>query len=159
MSALPTTELRRLAATWTPDCWLGCIARAIAPCSHDVGGSLVRTPTHFLVAAWPPCTQPMSRFPEWVAIASPDADRALCELLRRVPAREPVHLLDAERVDTALLAEIVLVADRHLEPYQRSALEDYVQRERLRVREALAAVYTDRDAGFDRFRSRLLGDS
>jgi hypothetical protein len=97
------------------------------------------------------------RWPEAVVIGSPTPDHALGELFRHLPAEGRLYLAGVDDVDAALAAEILLAADRNLEPYQREALAAFIAAERDRVRVAIAARYSDRDPEFERFRSRVLG--
>ena len=148
---------RRLASRWEPACWTAVVVRVIPARESDEDGVTVRTPDHFLGAAWPPAAQGPSRWPEVVVIGSPSADNALAELFAHLPDDARAFLAGVDDVDAALAAEILLAADRNLEPYQRDALENFVAVERKRVGAAIAAHYTDRDAGFERFRARVLG--
>lgn len=141
-----------------PGGWLATIVRAIEPATRDVGDLREHTPAHFLVAGWAP--QPgglFLRLPEFAAIASPDGTRALAELFVHLPPEVPVHLVDDLVVDPALVAEMVLTCDQHLEAYQRSALQRFVDARRAALRDTIAARYTDREAGFESFRARVLG--
>jgi hypothetical protein len=94
------------------------------------------------------------RWPEAVAIGSPDANRALDELLRQLPPDARLHLAGLDDVDAALAADVLLAVDRNLEPYQRAGIEAFVDHERARTKQSIAGRYTDRDAGFQRFRTR-----
>ena len=154
----PAQFARRLAARFEPGCWVGLVIRAIPAAEHARDGVTVRTPDHFLGAAWAPTDGAPTRWPEAVVIGSPTADNALAELLRHVPADARLYLAGADDVDAALAAEILLAADRNLEPYQRDALAVFIDAQRTRTRAAIAQRYTDRDAGFERFRARVLGN-
>ena len=148
---------RRLAARFEPGCWTGLVIRAMPATEREIDGAIVRTPDHFLGAAWAPSDGGPARWPDAVVIGSPTADNALAELLRHVPAEARLYLAGADDVDAGLAAEILLAADRNLESYQREALAAFVDAQRLRTRAAIAQRYTDRDAGFERFRARVLG--
>jgi hypothetical protein len=148
--------VRRLASRWQQGCWTGLVVRVIPAQERDENGVRVRTPDHFLGAAWPPASDAPSRWPEVVVIGSPSADNALAELFAHLPADARVHLAAIDDVDAALAARILLAADRNLERYQRDALDAFIAAERARVDAAIAARYTDRDPGFLRFRDRLL---
>lgn len=149
---------RRLRARWSPACWLGFLVRAVPPQTIEAPEGRIHLPAHYLVGLWPPTEGPPVLYPEVAAIASPDADAALLELLRHVPGDEPVHLLRAEQVDTRLLADIVLATDRHLEAYQRAGLEAYVAAQGAARAQAIARLYTDREPGFEAMKARLLGE-
>lgn len=147
----------RLRERFEAGCWLALVVRAIEPRADPGTGE--RTPAHFLVGAWSPGADGLyARLPEFAAIASPDATRALRELFVHLPATATVHLTDEEHADPALLARMVLVCDGHLEPYQRDALEAFERAARERLARTIAARYTDRDSGFVRFRERLPGE-
>ncbi len=89
--------------------------------------------------------------------ARPPRRHALDLLLRQLPADATLFLAGRDDVDAALAAEILLEADRNLEPYQREGIAKFVEAERARTKQAIAARYTDHDAGFERFRARVLG--
>ncbi len=130
--------------------------RAIPAREREVGGSLIRTPDHFIGAAWAPADRTPARWPEAVVIGSPAADNALAELFVHVPDAARLFLAGIDDVDAALVAEILLAGDRNLEAYQREALRVFVAAERERTRAAIDARYSDRDPGFERFRARVL---
>lgn len=148
---------RRLKARWSPACWLGFLVRALPAQTLDTAEGRLHLPAHYLVGLWPPAEGPLGLYPEVAAIASPDADAALLELLRHVPADAPVHLLRAEQVDARLLAEIVLATDCNLEAYQRAGLEAYVAAQGAARAQTIARLYTDREPGFEAMKARLLG--
>jgi hypothetical protein len=154
----PARFTRRLAARFEPGCWIGIVVRAIPAAERAIDGATVRTPDHFLGAAWAPAAGAPVRWPDAVVIGSPAADNALTELFRHLPADARLHLAGADDVDAALAAEILLAADRNLEGYQRDALAAFIGAQRARVRETIARRYTDRDDGFERFRAAILGE-
>jgi hypothetical protein len=125
--------------------------------THDDVRGVVRTPDHYLAAAWPPGASGWTRWPEAVVIGSPTSTRALGELFRHLPADARLHLASLEDVDAALAADILLAADRNLEPYQREAIARFADAARGRTRASIAARYSDRDAGFERFRAFVVG--
>jgi hypothetical protein len=152
-----TRFARRLAARWDAACWTGIVVRAIPAAQWREGARLVRAPDHYMGAAWPPAAWAPPRWPEAVVIGSPAAENALAELFLHLPDEARVYLAGIDDVDAALAAEILLAADRNLEPYQRDALGAFVAAERGRARAAIAARYKDHDAGYARFRSRIVG--
>jgi hypothetical protein len=146
---------RRLAPRYSSQAWLAICVKAVPARQHDDGSAIVRTPDHYLAAAWAPSEQAPSRWPEAVVIGSPTPTRALDELLQRLPAGAMLHLAGLDDVDAALAAEILLHGDRNLEPYQREAIAAFIAAEQARTRSAIGARYTDRDAGYERFRARV----
>jgi hypothetical protein len=146
---------RRLASRWQPACWTGIIVRVVPARECIEQGAVVRTPDHYLGAAWPPAAEALSRWPDVVVIGSPSADNALAELFPHLPADARLFLAGVDDVDAALAAEILLAADRNLEAYQRESLVEFVAAERRRMSAAIATHYTARDPGFERFRARL----
>jgi len=148
---------RRLAPRPSPASCIGVCVHVVTAAQRAEGGTFVATPDHYLAAAWLPPVAGPSRWPEAVAIGSPTATDALDLLLRQLPADATLFLAGRDDVDAALAAEILLEADRNLEPYQREGVARFVEAERARTKQAIAARYTDHDAGFERFRARVLG--
>jgi hypothetical protein len=149
---------RRLAARFAPECWIVLCVRVVAAATRETADALTSTPDHFLAAAWPPPASGPARWPDAVVIGSPTATRTLEELLRHLPAEASLYLAGLDEVDAALAAGILLAADRNLEPYQREAIEAFVDSERERVQSAIASSYSDRDPGFERIRAVVLGN-
>jgi hypothetical protein len=143
----------RLLPRFDVDAWPALCVRVVSPGPRDDGSGL-HAPAHYLAAAWSPCARGPQRWPEAVALGSPDADRALAELLAQLPETARLFLVTPDDVDGALAAAIVLAVDRHLEDYQRAGLEAFVAHEQARTRQLIADRYTDRDEGFERFRTR-----
>jgi hypothetical protein len=133
------------------------VVRAIPAQEHVEAGARVRTPDHFLAAAWPPAERGPTRWPDAVVIGSPGADNALTELFAQLPRAARVFLDGVDDLDAALAAEILIAGDRNLEPYQRDALGVFIAATRARTQASIALRYTDRDPGFERFRARVLG--
>ncbi len=148
---------RRLAPRPSPATCIGVCVHVVTAAARAQGGTSVAYPDHYLAAAWLPPAAGPSRWPEAVAIGSPTPTHALDLLLRQLPADATLFLAGRDDVDAALAAEILLEVDRNLETYQREGIAAFVEAERVRTRQAIAARYTDRDAGFERFRARVLG--
>jgi hypothetical protein len=146
---------RRLAPRFDATAWPVLLVKAVAAQSRATASAVVRTPPHWLGAAWPPPSGGLTRFPDAVVIGSPAADNALAELCMRVPAEARLWLADPDAVDGALAADILLAADRNLEDYQRDGLAAYAASERARVMARATRGYTDDDPGFARFCARL----
>jgi hypothetical protein len=143
----------RLGTTHAPGMWVGAVRRAFEADAHG------HHPAHFLVALWEPSPPEQPLLPRWpavAAIASPDANAALLELVRHLPAGARVWLSDTV-VDWALVAEIVLRSDRNLEPHHRTGLSAFIERCRDADASRIEREYTDREPGFERFRDGQLG--
>jgi len=148
---------RRLAPRPSPAAYIGVCVHVVTAAERAEAGTYVATPDHWLAAAWPPPASGPTRWPEAVTIGSPTATHALDLLLRQLPDGAVLFLAGRDDVDAALAAQILLEADRNLEPYQQDRIAAFVAAERERMKDAIAARYTDRDAGFERFRARVLG--
>lgn len=61
-------------------------------------------------------------------------------------------------VDVALAARILLAADRNLEAYQRGGIAAFIAARHEHDAASIAAGYSDRDEGFERFRTRVLDE-
>lgn len=145
----------RLAAHATEATWIGACVRVVEAARVDRPALVTHTPEHFLAAVWAPGA-PRSRWPDAVVIGSPTADDALGLVLRHVPADARLFLADLDSVDVALAARILLAADRNLESYQRQGIAAFVAAQQERDAARIAAGYSDRDEGFERFRARVL---
>jgi hypothetical protein len=139
----PSAVAARLAAHGGEASWIGVCVK------------VVDSPAHFLGAAWAPGA-PRSRWPDAVVIGSPSADATLALLLRHVPEDARLFLADLDHVDAALAARILLAADRNLAPYQREGIAAFVTAREAQDAARIAADYSDRDEGFERFRARVL---
>ncbi len=151
--------LRRLTGEYSAAAWRVICVRVLAEAVHDESDAAVRTPAHYLAAAWSPATRPPSRWPEAVVIGSPTSERTLSELALRLPGDGMLWLADADQLDAGLAADILLASDRNLEPYQRAAVAAFAQAELERTRRTIVAVYSDIDPGFERFRASLVPPS
>ena len=150
---------RRLARQHEAGAWVGAIRQAFDSVNEQTPQGVDRFPPHYLVAVWEPPKEGqllLSRWPAVAAIASPDAQAALLELVSHVPAPARVWLTD-DAVDWALVAEIELRTDRHLAAYHRRELEAFIASCRKADTQSIARAYTDRDEGFEALKSRLFG--
>ncbi|WP_140633484.1 hypothetical protein [Methylibium rhizosphaerae] len=153
MASALAAAAARLSTTYAPGVWIGAVRRAFDADAHG------HHPPHFLVALWEPLPAGQPLLPRWpavAAIASPDANAALLELVRHLPAGARVWLCDTV-VDWALISEIVLRSDRNLEPHHRAGLAAFAQGCRDADASRIEREYTDREPGFERFRDGLLG--
>lgn len=148
---------RRLAPHPSPEHWLGLCVKVVPAATREEADAVVRTPEHYLAAAWPPAASGWTRWPEAVVIGSPTSARALETLFAHLPKDAKLHLAGVDDVEAALAAEILLVTDRNLEAYQRDAVANFAAAARERTRAAIVARYSDRDPGFERFRASVVG--
>ena len=143
---------RRLATRFSADAWSVVVVKVVGAQSLADGA---RVPDHWLAAAWPPPADGPTRWPESVVIGSPSADNAIAELCTRLPRDARLHLVHADAVDAALAAQILLHADRNLEPYHRHGLTAFIAAERARTTARVIAGYSDHDPRFAAFRDGL----
>lgn len=153
--AAAPTWARRLRSRAAPDCWIGIVLRVIDAERHEGPAEVIHTPDHYLAAAWAPPAVGPTRWPEAVALGSPQAGNALAELFLRLPPEATLHLAGRDEVDVALAAAIVRHTDRNLEAYQIAALDRFIAAERAAETLRILERYTDSDPGFDRFRAAV----
>lgn len=128
----------RLLAQWHGGAWTGAVREVFEGATEFVnaaGGPAVQTyPPHRLLALWPPATaaSPLpGRWPQQVRLSAVDAHEAPAALLELVPDGEPLWLQrDAQAVDWALAAEIVLHHEPALRPFQADGLRAFIAAER-----------------------------
>lgn len=148
----------RIVANWHPGCWFGFVIEGIPETYEETEDERIHRPAHFLVAVWQPVVAPpLPQLPHAAAIVSPDASRAAAELLRLLPADAPVLMLRREEANAGLVADMIIAADRHLDPFYRDALEAFVAHERATWQAEIAREYSDHDEGFEHFKAQLLG--
>ncbi|MDN3919525.1 hypothetical protein [Roseateles violae] len=145
----------RLLRQWRPGAWVGVRRRLIGASTELVStpqGPLVETrPPQWLLAVWPPQGLEMpllSRWPERAMLLPAQQSVAAAQLLlqQAVPATAPLWIgeLDA---DWALLAELVLLHDASLQPFQIEALRALTESDRLQRFERLNNAYQPAPAG------------
>ena len=131
----------RLLSTWQPGAWTGAVRQVMAPATEFVttaGGTVVESyPPQRLLLLWPPqrLDAPLlGRWPQQVwlsALPADQADQAAHALLARVPDDAPLWLhADAQDIDWALAAEIVLTHEPALRPFQTAGLRSFIEAER-----------------------------
>ena len=148
---------RRLRADHEPGLWVGAIRQAFGEGEIVLAERIERYPPHYLVALWEPLAEGVPVLPRWpavAAIASPDSQAALVQLMRHVPADSRVWLA-RETIDWALVAEIVRLSDRNLAPYHHVELERFIAERRREDEAHIRAAYTDRDEGYEAMKRRL----
>lgn len=144
--------VNRVSEVWTPACWFGFFTEALP----EIGGY----PAHFLVACWEPQNAPaLPQLPHAAAIVARTSVQAANELLRLIPAQVPIILLKRDFVNVALIAEMILTTDRHLNSHYRNALEEFVENDRASWRLRIEASYSDVDDSFEKFKLKLLNSS
>ena len=146
---------RRLAARCDPSIYPVLLVKVVPDGGVQFGNIWVNTPQHFMAAAWLPAEQGPTIWPQAVVIGAPAPDNALAELCRRIPRDARLFLVDADSVNAALAAEILLRSDHNLEPYQREAVAAFIEAERARVSARIEQDYSDLDEGYARFRATL----
>jgi hypothetical protein len=133
----PGVDSQRLLRDWMPGAWIGAARRAFGPQtelhSTDQGELVENHPPHWLIALWPPQTlqQPfLRRWPQQVQLLGAEEEApAVVELLRHVPEGHRLWVLN-EELDWALMAEIVLLSEAQLKPFQQQALQQFMDTER-----------------------------
>ncbi|WKB52174.1 hypothetical protein [Eleftheria terrae] len=149
---------RRLASRYAAGCWIGAIRPAFSAGRIEHEQQVETYPAHFLVALWEPPAEGSPLLPRWpavAAIASPDSQAALLELVSHLPPQASLWLA-GEEVDWALVAAIVRQTDRNLAAYHRLELDGFIARCRAVEAEAIRQTYSDRDPGFEALKARLL---
>jgi hypothetical protein len=146
---------RRLAARYDTSVYPVLLVKVVPDGGLQFGNIWVNTPQHFMAAAWLPAEQGANLWPEAVVIGAPAPDNALAELCRRIPRDARLFLVDADSVNAALAAEILLRSDRNLEAYQRDGIAAFIEAERARVSARIEQDYSDLDESYARFRATL----
>lgn len=143
----------RLTRRWSEGAWLACVFRAVAA-SQTLHA-------HFIAAAWEPPApaEPpvIARLPDATYLAPHEGERALLGLIETLPPGTRLCLVGPRHIDPALVAQVVLSADRSLTPGLREALAAFVGAEQARNEHAIRETYTDRDEAFEAFKKKLLG--
>ena len=140
---LQALQLRRAAHPrvlngWQPGAWTGAVREVLAATTEFVtaaGGTVVESyPPHRLLLLWPPqrLDAPLlGRWPQRVWLSAVPADAATEALLDQVPGTARLWLhLQAEDIDWALAAEIVLTHEPALRPFQAKGLRAFIDAER-----------------------------
>ncbi len=143
----------RLTRRWRDGVWVGCVFRAVA--ATDT------LHAHYIAAAWepPPADEPplIARLPDATYLAPHESERALLGLVDSLPSAARLCLAGPKHVDPALVAQVVLSADRNLTPALKEALAAFVGAEQARNEHAIRETYTDRDAAYEAFKQKLFG--
>jgi hypothetical protein len=146
----------RIARHWSAACWFAAIVKATPGGTEPTEAGVARHPPHWLIGLWAPvAAPPLPRLPAVAAIASPGLENAAAQLLLHLPADAPLVMIPPPAADGALLARVVLDADRNLSAWLRGELERFVAAETTRLRATIHHVYTDRDPDFEHWLGAL----
>lgn len=155
--------LRRLSRRHEPGVWVGAVRRAFGPVAEVIpepGGARIESHApHYLIALWKPLKPDrpfLRRWPNLVTLVAPNAQKALDEMLRHVPAGERLWLT-RESPDWALLAEIVMIGEAGLEPWHFRELKAFVDAQRIAALAEIRANYGGRERGFEHFLKTVPG--
>jgi hypothetical protein len=148
----------RIASVWEPGVWVGAACRAFGPVSEVVedpnGAVLVENHSpHHIFALWRTRRGDgpfLRRWPSIVNLSSTDEKTLVAEMLQLVPARNQLWLSRGE-FDWALMAEIVMVSEPSLAPWQYRELEGFVKIERARTLAQISRGYTGDAHGYKSF--------
>jgi hypothetical protein len=141
----------RLLGEWQPGAWIGAVRKAFGPMAELAEDSDEDTfehrPAQWLIVLWPPQSlrEPfLRRWPAMVQLTANEGAAAEQQLLDQVPpeSRLWVHGFD---VDWALMAEIVLLTEEDLQPWQHRELARFIVEQRQATAEAIAAHYVGQD--------------
>lgn len=148
MAVPPQVAHERCLDAWAPGAWIGAARRAIGPCAEPVEGDdgdtvFEHQPAQWLIALWAPQSlqQPfLRRWPALVHLAVLAEADATAALLAHVPTGARLWLTNLE-LDWALLAEIVMLTEPQLAPWQHRELAQFILAERQATAEAIAQHY------------------
>lgn len=149
--------LGRLSRQYVPGAWIGGLRLAFQEVAEVVEGQIERYPPHYLIALWEPLPTGKPHLPRWpavAAIASPDSNRALLDLVSHLPAGAKVWLSDQE-IDWALVADIVLRTDPNLQTYHQRELSRFIDGLRQQDLQTIERAYTDVNTDFEAFKTKL----
>jgi len=146
---VPGVDPDRLLHDWRPGAWIGAVRQAVGrttELSSTPQGELVEVhPPQWLVALWPPqqLQQPfLGRWPCWASLAPGEAEpEAVLALLPQLPERAALWVLH-EDLDWALMAEIVLLGEPALQPFQQRGLREFVESERAATLARIRSAYS-----------------
>jgi hypothetical protein len=143
----------RLAERWQPGLWIGAAKQLCGPIAEileTTHGPVVEThPAHMLLALWEPPADGAAVAGRWPlrvqlrAVAPEDAGDALVALM---PGDAQVWV-SAHDLDWELVAELLLHHDGDLRPFQRKALKEFLDAERVANYTRLNADYRLPSAG------------
>ena len=155
--SLATEEfLHRLARHYRPGHWVGGVRKAfgaVTEVADTPAADLESHPPHYLAALWKPLSpaQPfLQRMPAHAVLVTPDPVAAVRGLLVEVPSGERLWLTTAG-IDWALVAQIVMLGEKNLAPYQYRELGNFAKAEERALMAAISVHYEGGDTVFSQF--------
>jgi hypothetical protein len=126
----------RVSRRYLPGHWIGGVHRAFAAIS-EVGAegdpaAVDSHPPHYLAALWKPPSFGTPFVPRWplkVNLVAPDVAAGLRDLLAEIPSGDHLWLTE-QHIDWSLMAQIVLLGEPGLRPFQQLGLQALAQAER-----------------------------
>ena len=148
--------LLRLARRYQPGHWIGGLRKAFAPVAEVTdtpeGGEIETFPSHYLISLWRPIDAAalLPRWPYKVSLVAPDATAAVRALLADVPHTARLWVAGSQ-IDWALMADIVMLSEPGLAPYQYRELKEFINTERQATLAAISVNYSGDDDMFEKF--------
>lgn len=129
--------------------WVGALRRAFGPTSEVLDGGqgevLVENhPPHTIIALWRPKrgSEPfLRRWPSIVTLSRVNEEALIDEVLSLIPDGARLWISRGD-IDWALMAEIVMISEKNLAPFQYRELEKFVSEDRARTLAAIGRGYT-----------------
>jgi hypothetical protein len=160
MTPDPIAQRLRCVKGWQPGVWVGAMRRVFGPVSELLSAedmppeagdakalqrhqTIEQHPAHQLIVLWRPQSlqRPfLSRWPLLVQLTPQQDEHAVGELLSHLPQEARLWVSDHE-VDWALMAEIVMLSESALAPWQHRELAQFIQRERAATATSITAHY------------------
>ncbi len=150
----------RLLRAWQPGAWIGAVFKAFGPMAELVEAdeavpgaqdTFEHRPAMWLVALWKPQSlqQPfLQRWPAMVQLTDRDGAGPVDLLLEQVPAGARLWVSDHD-IDWALMAEIVMLTEDDLAPWQQRELAKVIVTQRQATATAITRHYVGQDTGDD----------
>jgi hypothetical protein len=154
--SLDTPEfLLRLTRTYQAGDWVGAFRKVFGPLVEwsDQHSELENHPPHYLAALWRPTSLRTPFLPRWpfkLTLVQPDPVAAVRDMLLEIPVTQRLWLA-RRQVDWALMAEIAMVGETELVPFQYRGLQAFVQAERHKTLAEISLHYGGSNAVFEDF--------
>lgn len=149
--------LDRLARHYQPGMWIGALRRAFGPMADvpdlEDTATIETRPPHYLIAMWAPlgADQPfLQRWPRKVALVAPDPRAAIKEMLDVLPITDRLWITE-QPIDWVLMADIVMLCEPGLAPYQFQGLREFVDAEHQATLAAISVHYGGPDDTYEKF--------